>query len=455
LTQVPEVSDQPDHDGRSGRRAPPVDAATPAETPFPHESGAEIGDGTRPGMVVVGGGECGAHAAFALRHEGWDGPITVVGREVLHAYERPPLSKALLLTDECEPVHPYSREDFTAGSIALRTGTEVASVDPAGHLVALADGTVLRYERLLLATGAQPRPLPNPARAGVLTLRTHADALRLRDALSPGRRLCVVGAGLIGLELAAAGRTRGCEVTVVEAAGQALSRVVPDGVAADVVGLHERNGVRFRWGTTLRGAEQTVTGLALELSTGDPLEVDVVAVGIGAVPETALARAAGIEIGDGILVDERLETSGADVFAAGDVACLPHPTFGGHRVRVESWRNAHEQAVTAARNMLGANEPHRSIPWFWSDQYDHTLQVAGLATLATDLVRRHRDDGVRCCLGLDRARRLVFASGFGTTAGVAREVRVAERLIAAGGQLSPAALADPAVPLQSLLPSTA
>lgn len=409
-------------------------------------------DPTQPsGMVVVGGGECGAHAAFALRHEGWRGPITVFGREELHAYERPPLSKAVLLTDECDPVHPYSREDFAAAGIELRTGTEVASVDPARHLVALADGTVLRYDRLLLAPGAKPRSLPLPPEPGVLTLRTHADALRLRDALSPGRRLCVVGAGLIGLELAAAGRARGCEVTVVEAAGQALSRVVPDGVAADVVSLHERNGVRFRWGTTVRRAERTASGLALELPPGEALEVDVVVVGIGAAPETALAEAAGLEVGNGILVDERLETSGADIFAAGDVACFPHPAFAGHRIRVESWRNAAEQAVTAARNMLGADEPHRPIPWFWSDQYDHTLQVTGLATLATGLVWRRRDDGVRCCFGLDGAGRLVFASGFGATAGVAREVRLAERLVAAGARPSPAELADPAVPLKSLL----
>jgi len=405
-------------------------------------------------MVVVGGGECGAHAAFALRREGWRGPITVIGREELHAYERPPLSKAVLLTDECDPVHPYSREDFAAAGIELHTGAEVTSVDPARHLVALADGTALRYERLLLAPGAQPRSLPLLPDPGVLTLRTHADALRLRDALSPGRRLCVVGAGLIGLELAAAGRTRGCEVTVVEAAGQALSRVVPDGVAADVVDLHERSGVRFRWGTTVRRAERRATGLALELSAGDSLEVDVVVVGIGAVPETALAEAAGLEVANAILVDERLETSEADIFAAGDVACLPHPAFAGHRVRVESWRNAQEQAVTAARNMLGASEPHRPIPWFWSDQYDHTLQVTGLAGLASELVWRRRDDGVRYCFGLDEAGRLVFASGFGATGGVAREVRLAERLIAAGGHPSPAALADPAVPLESLLAAT-
>ncbi len=402
-------------------------------------------------MLVVGGGECGAHAAFALRREGWGGPITVVGREVLHAYERPPLSKAVLLTDECDPVHPYSREDFAAGGIELRTGAEATYLDLAGHVVRLADGTALRYERLLLAPGARPRTLPLPPEPGLLTLRTHADALRLRDTLRPGRRLCVVGAGLIGLELAAAGRARGCEVTVVEAAGRALSRVVPDGVAAGVVSLHERSGVRFRWGTTLRRAERTATGLALELPPGEALEIDVVVVGIGAVPETALAEAAGLEVGNGIVVDEHLETSEPGVFAAGDVACFPHPAFAGHRVRVESWRNAQEQAVTAARNMLGANEPHRPIPWFWSDQYDHTLQVAGLASLASEVVWRRRDDGVRYCFGLDGAGRLVFASGFGAAAGVAREVRLAERLVAAGARPSPAALADPSVPLKSLV----
>ncbi|KRE39132.1 hypothetical protein ASG73_01925 [Janibacter sp. Soil728] len=402
-------------------------------------------------IVVVGAGECGTHAAMALRDKGFDGEITLIGRESVHAYERPPLSKGALAVDEMALVHPWTPEQLAQAHIDLRLGVEVMGIDlEAGTVTTTADAggeEEIPWDRLLLALGSDPRRLQLDE---VTYLRTHEDAEALRALLHPDGHLLVVGAGFIGLEIAAGARERGMDVTVVEAGSRALGRIVPEEVAAQVVALHEAHGVPLRVATTVTGLRREGDRVRAVLSDGDELLVDAVVAGIGATPTTALAEAAGLLVDDGIVVDEALRTSDPRVFAAGDCASFPDARSGG-RVRLESWRNAHDQAETAAASMLGQTEAHVAVPWFWSDQYDQMLSVAGLPGTGERAVLRHRDDGVLLHLGLDAQDRLVHAAAVGPGAGVAKDIRVAEKLIAAAVPLDPAQLEDPGVPLRSIL----
>ena len=396
-------------------------------------------------IVVVGAGECGTRAAMALRERGFTGAITLLGREDVIAYERPPLSKAALAADDAELVHPWTAEALAEAGVALRLGVDVTGIDREARTVETTDGPV-PYDRLLLATGAGPRRL---GLDHVHYLRTHSDAATLRDLVSRGGRLLVIGAGFIGLEIAAGARERGMEVVVVEAAERALARMVPPVVAEQVVALHAAHGVEVRTGTTVTAVERHEGGLRASLSTGESLDVDTVVAGVGAAPHTEIAAAAGLLVEDGIVVDEQLRTSDPRVWAAGDCAAFPDAR-SGHRVRVESWRSAHDQAVTVAASMTGGQEPHVAVPWFWSDQYDQMLQSAGLPTTAVDEVVRRREDGSLIHFGLDAGGRLVAATSLGRGPVVAKDIRIAEQLIATHATPDPAALADPGVALRSL-----
>ena len=397
-------------------------------------------------IVVVGAGECGTHAAMALRDKGFDGSITLIGRESVHAYERPPLSKGALAAEETELVHPWSPEQLAEAGIDLQLGVEVTGIDLAAGTITTDAGEV-PWDRLLLALGSDVRRLELD---DVTYLRTHEDAAALRELLRPEGHLLVIGAGFIGLEIAAGARERGMEVTVVEAGPRALGRIVPQEVAEQVVALHAEHGVALRTSTLVTDLRREGGRLRALLSDGDEVVVDVVVAGVGAAPTTALAAAAGLVVDDGIVVDEGLRTSDPRVFAAGDCASFPDARSGG-RVRLESWRNAHDQAVTVAASMLGEDHAHAAVPWFWSDQYDQMLSVAGLPGTGERSVLRHRDDGVLLHLGLDAADRLVHAAAVGPGASVAKDIRVAEKLIAASVPLDPEQLADPGVPLRSIL----
>jgi 3-phenylpropionate/trans-cinnamate dioxygenase ferredoxin reductase component len=403
------------------------------------------------GMVVVGGGECGAYTAFALRDEGWSGPITVVGHEALHAYERPPLSKTMLVAESGDPVHPFSRQRFQDASIELRTGVAVTGVFTDEHAVALEDGSRLGYDKLLLAVGAQPRQLSLPPEAGLLYLRTHEDAVRIKSILAPGRRIGILGAGFIGLELAASARSLGCVVTVIEFADRALARAVPAAVAELVIDRQVAAGVRFLWSMTVQSVRPSEGGFVAGISSGESLRFDAVIVGIGAAPDVQLAERAGLDVDNGIAVDDRLRTSATDVFAAGDCASFPHPLFGGVRIRLEAWRNAQDQAATVAKNMFGRDIAHTAVPWFWSDQFDHSLQVVGLASQSSSYVVRHRPDGVNVHFGLGRDGQLTSASAFGPGNSVAKDIRLAELMIERSVGVTEADLADPSVPLKKML----
>jgi 3-phenylpropionate/trans-cinnamate dioxygenase ferredoxin reductase subunit len=404
-------------------------------------------------MVIVGAGECGARAASTLREAGWDGAIDLLGAEVHLPYERPPLSKAALLGDQTpDPVMVHSEAALADLGITHRGGADVVDIDRTRREVALGSGERIGYERLLLATGASPRPLPMAAGfTRVHTLRTHDDALRLRAGLRSAARVVVIGGGFIGLELAAAAGTLGAEVTILEVADRLLGRAVPAEVAATIHVRHTDAGATVRCGLTLSAITESDIAVTVSLDDGTAIDCDVLVVGIGAIPDTALAEKAGLDVENGIKVDRHLATADPHIFAAGDCCSFPHPLYGDRRIRLEAWRNAQDQAAVAARNMLGDDRVYDAVPWFWSDQYDLSLQVAGLPGEAVTEVVRSRPDGVQIRYGLDDTGRLVSAAGVGPGNAVAKDIRLAEMMIAKRVVADPVALADPAVNVKQFL----
>lgn len=323
-------------------------------------------------FVIVGGGQAGGWAARTLRQEGFRGSIFVVSEEDHPPYERPPLSKQVLLGEAPpESAQLFPSRVYGDLDIKLRLGTRVTGIAPQAHLVGLADGTQLKYDRLLLATGASPRNLRGAQSRKVFYLRSIPDAIALRNALNAQAHVMVIGGGWIGLEVAAAARKLGARVTLVEALERLCARAVPKEVSDFLLGLHQANGVDVRLGTTVASMETPL----IRLSTGEELEPSCIVAGIGIGPATSLAEAAGLEIEDGILVDAQLRTSVPDIFAAGDVARCTLPD--GRRRRLESWDNAQKQGIAAARAMLDKPVVHERYPWFWSDQHGANIQLLG------------------------------------------------------------------------------
>ncbi|OWV84169.1 ferredoxin reductase [Rhizobium sp. R635] len=403
-------------------------------------------------FVIIGAGECGARAAFALREKGFAGEITLVGAEPLHPYERPPLSKAGS-ADAADPKFIATLEKYTESGIRLLTGLEARDFDTTSRTVTLSDGTTLSYDKLLLATGASARSLPGASENSphIRSLRTHHDAAALRDAMKPGRHIAIIGGGFIGLELAATARLLGAGVTVVEGLERVLKRGVPEEIAHLLTERHRAEGVDVRCGVSIAALTEEGGKAVIRLSTGEIIEADLALVGIGARPNVEIAERAGLTIENGIAVDTYLQTSAPDVFAAGDCCSFPLPIYDGLRVRLESWRNAQEQGTLAAANMLGLDEAVSAVPWFWSDQYDMTLQIAGLADGAVLHLRRDLGPGAFILFHLDAAGRLIAASGIGPGNTIARDIRLAEMLIAARAHPDPAALTASDVKLKSLL----
>lgn len=403
-------------------------------------------------FVIIGAGECGARAAFALREKGFDGEITLVGSERHAPYERPPLSKAGL-SGNVDPKFIAARETYEAGNIRLLPGVAATGLDAAARTVTLFDGSRLAYDRLLLATGARARAFPNaPAESNhIRSLRTHHDAVTLRAVLQPGKRLAVIGGGFIGLEVAATARQLGADVILIEGLERVLKRGVPEDVAHLVAERHRAEGVDLRCGVSIESLTERDGKAVIQLSNDELIQADLALVGIGAWPNTELAEAAGLVIDNGIAVDDRLRSSAPDIFAAGDCCSFPLPIYGGRRVRLESWRNAQEQGTLAAANMLGADEPVSAVPWFWSDQYEMTLQITGLADGAVAHLRRDLGERAFILFHLDAEGRLIAASGIGPGNTVARDIRLAEMLIAARAHPDPAALTASNVKLKTLL----
>jgi len=401
-------------------------------------------------MVIIGAGECGTRAAFSLRERDWTGDVVLAGAEPHLPYERPPLSKeAMTKGDTPAPKLIAEPARLEEAQIDLRVGVKVTEIDLSEHTVLFDDGRSTRYERLLLATGASARRLPSAPSA--LTLRTYDDAVGIRSLLRPETQLLIVGAGFIGLELAASARALGCEVTVLEVNSRVMARAVPAPIAATMSARHTAEGVDLRCGVAITGYRHGADGWTLTLGDGEAVTGDVLVAGIGVVPQTALAESAGLEIENGIRVNATLTTSDPDVMAAGDCCSFPHPIYGARRIRLESWRNAQDQGAHAAGTMLGSSENFSVVPWFWSDQYDLGLQIAGLPSRDVTEVKRVRDDGADLRFGLADDGRLLWAAGVGVGTAVARDIRVAERLIERRAVPNPQALIDGTTQLKQLL----
>jgi 3-phenylpropionate/trans-cinnamate dioxygenase ferredoxin reductase subunit len=402
-------------------------------------------------FVIVGAGLAGARAAETLREEGFDGPVVLVGAEAELPYERPPLSKGYLngaAARESAAVHDGGW--YAAHDVELRTGVRATALDPASHRVALGTGEELGYARLLLATGSSARRLPSTGADldGVRYLRTLPDADRLLADLSGGgRRVVIIGAGWIGLEVAAAARHHGNAVTVVEPQPTPLHAVLGPAMGGVFAGLHRDHGVELFTGTAVREI-RGAGGRVVSVVTDGPGELlaDVVLVGVGAVPNTELAAAAGLGIGNGVLTDQALRTSAPDVYAAGDVAAAFHPLYG-RNVRVEHWANALHQGPAAARSMLGRAVSYERVPYFFTDQYDLGMEYSGLGGPGDTVVCRGDVDG--------REFIAFWLEGGRVTAGMNVNVwDVAESIQALIRSRRPVAvdrLTDPEIPLSELL----
>ncbi len=344
----------------------------------------------RDPIVIIGAGQAGASLAARLRALGYDGALVMLGEEPVPPYQRPPLSKKYMSGElELERILIRPRSWYAEQGIELRLGARAVSISPAEHRVTLADGSELAYSRLALTTGARPRHLPaeaGAALAGVFTIRTLADVDAIAPGLTPGAHVLVVGGGYIGLEAAAVAAARGLLVTVLEMADRILQRVDCPLTSRYFRALHERHGVAVRESSSLvelLGKEGRLVGALM--ADGSVIDADLAVVGIGIVPNDGLARAAGLKRENGIWVDGRCRTSAEDIFAAGDCANFP---WRGERTRLESVQNAIDQAEHAAAAMLGRTDDYDPVPWFWSDQYDVKLQIAGLNRGYDDAVLR-------------------------------------------------------------------
>jgi 3-phenylpropionate/trans-cinnamate dioxygenase ferredoxin reductase component len=400
------------------------------------------------GMVIIGAGMAGHRAVISLRASNYDGPITLIGEEALMPYDRPPLSKAAI-ADEAEPAPVWLMDEGIAASLKaeVRRSVRATAINRAQKSVALSDGQTVSYDKLLLATGAKPRKLSLPGAEHALLLRNFEDAVALRQLFQPGRHIAIIGGGFIGLELASSAAKRGSRVTLIEALPRILMRGVPEAIAKIVHVRHEAAGVTMMTGTALASLERGTVILA----DGRRIAVDAIVAGIGAAPDISLAAEAGLTLDNGIAVNAQLQTSDSDIFAAGDCCSFPHGVFGGRRIRLEAWRNAQDQGSLAGENMLGAGKAYMAVPWFWSDQYELSLQVAGLADEGPETVERRPNAETLVLFHRANDGTLKGASAIGPGNSIARDVKLAEMLIAKGARPDAALLADPAVQLKALL----
>jgi 3-phenylpropionate/trans-cinnamate dioxygenase ferredoxin reductase subunit len=341
-------------------------------------------------FVIVGAGLAGAMAAAQLRKDGFEGRITLLGEEAQRPYERPPLSKAYLRGGtQREQLDARAPSFYADNAIELWTSTRAVAIEPTASEVVIDGGRRVRYDRLLIASGASPRRLDIPGSdlAGIYYLRTVDDADAIRAAAGQARRALVIGGGWIGAEVAASLRQLGLPVALVAPGSVPLERVLGTEAGSVYLDLHAEHGVELVMHQRVTAFRGRTAVEAVETADGTRVEADLVVVGVGARPRSELAAAAGLAVGDGILVDEYLETSAAGIFAAGDVAAACHPTFAA-RIRVEHWDNAKRQGRAAARNMLGKGEPYVRIPYFYSDQYDLGMEYTGFAPTWDQVVFR-------------------------------------------------------------------
>ena len=398
-------------------------------------------------VVVIGAGQAGASLVAKLRNAGFDGEITLIGAETAPPYQRPPLSKAYLLGEmEVERLYLRPESFYAENNITLRLGTQVDAIDAANHLVVIGDEK-LPYDQLALTTGSVPRRLPGSiggALEGVHVVRTLDDVDRMATEFSQGRRVLIIGGGYIGLEAAAVAAKKGLKVTLVEMADRILQRVAAPETSDYFRALHTAHGVDIREGVGLDRltGDGRVTGAVL--SDGTTLEVDFAIVGVGIAPDTTLAEAAGLEIDNGIKTDALGRTSDTAIWAAGDCASFP---YHGTRIRLESVPNAIDQAEIVARNIMGENVDYIATPWFWSDQYDVKLQIAGLNVGYDNVVTRRDGDDASASFWYYQGDTLLAVDAMNDP----RAYMVGKRLIESGKSPDKAVVADSASDLKPLL----
>jgi 3-phenylpropionate/trans-cinnamate dioxygenase ferredoxin reductase subunit len=399
------------------------------------------------GIVVIGAGQAGASLVARLRDEGYPGAITLVGDEPVPPYQRPPLSKKYLLGEmSAERLYLRPASYYAEAGIDLRLGAPVTGIDRAARQVHIGDDR-LGYEHLVLATGSVPRRLPRAIGGdleGVHVVRTLSDVDRMSPGFVPGARLLIVGGGYIGLEAAAVAVACGMTVTLVEMADRILGRVAAPETAAYFRALHKRHGVDLREGVGLERLIGDGHVRAARLSDGTELAVDMVIAGVGILPDTRLAGAAGLTVDNGVAVDAQGRTSDPAIWAVGDCASFPHD---GARLRLESVPNAIDMAECVAGNIMGAGTPYVPRPWFWSDQYDVKLQIAGLNTGYDRIVTR--EAGSATSFWYYKGDRLLAVDAMNDS----RAYMVGKRLIEAGKTADPVIVANASVDLKSLLAS--
>ncbi len=400
-------------------------------------------------IVIVGAGQAGYWATHTLRNQGYGGRIVLVGNEPHPPYERPPLSKQVL-KGEAEPpsawlAAPEKLADLKVQFLSDRTAI---ALDRQGRRVELQDGTRIGYDRLLLTTGSRPRRLDLPGEndAPAFYLRDIADSLALRERLAAGRHLIVIGGGLIGLEVAAAAVARGCTVTVIEAAGRLMARVVGPEIGAHFAQLHRARGTEILTGRMPGRIEASGSGCRVGCRDGSSRDGDLAVIGCGVIPNAELAAAAGLKAENGLWVDKFCRTEDPNIWAAGDVTNHFNPLLG-RRLRLETWQNAQNQAIAAARNMVGDPQPYSEVPWGWSDQLGVNLQLLGAPLSFDQPVKRGDPNG---------GSFTVFYMDGDKIAGVnavnaPKDIAVARRLMAGDASVDRQRLRDPSVPLRSLL----
>ncbi|MBD3136545.1 FAD-dependent oxidoreductase [Microbispora bryophytorum] len=401
---------------------------------------------TQQRFVIVGAGLAGAKAAEALREQGFDGRVTLIGAEPHHPYERPPLSKGYL-TGKTDRAGVFVHEEgwYADHDVELRLGVAASGLDRGAHRVELADGGAIEYDRLLLATGARPRrpPIPGAAAPHVRYLRRIEDCESLKDVLGSVSRLAVIGAGWIGLEVTAAARQAGVAVTVLETARLPLLRALGPEAAQIFADLHRDQGVDLRLGVTV----SEITPSGVRLGDGAEIDADAVLVGVGAEPDVDLAVRAGLPVDNGIVVDAALRTGDPDIVAAGDVANAYHPLLGT-RVRVEHWANALKQPKVAAATMLGREAVYEELPYFYTDQYDLGMEYVGhVEPGGYDQVVFRGDVAAGEFIAFWLSGDRVLA---GMNVNVWDVVEPIKRLIRSGTPVTPQALADTGRPLETL-----
>ena len=406
------------------------------------------GPATSDHIMIVGASLAGAKAAETLRTEGFEGDIMLIGDEPLRPYERPPLSKWYLQGEaERDEAFVHDEAFYDEHRVETQLGTRVTALDAGARRLVLDGADDLAYDWLILATGGRPRmlPLPGADLPGVVTLRTLQDADRLRDLFAKGPRLVVIGAGFIGCEVAASARKLGLGVTVLEVADVPLELALGREVGARYAQLHRDHGVDLRTGVRVQAIRGDDAVERVALADGTEIDADVVVMGVGMAPNTELAEQAGLEVDNGVVCDERLRTSDEWIWACGDVASAYHPLYERH-LRIEHWANALNQSQACAKSLLGESEPYDRVPYFYSDQYDVSMEYVGFGEGYDRVIFRGDLDGFEVTAFYLRQGRLLAAMPVGRH----DDVEPAKALIAARATPEEPQLADPGIPLADL-----